>query len=255
MKQITWILGILLLVSGPALAQSAERADSNECAALLDQAKVLEKTHGGTPKIDRALAAYDRAFARCGAVQDPSPATAARVAAARGDVLFVYHQDRQGAIRVLENGLKAVTAALGEDAAERVALLDELSNIYGSNASTGLSESPGADRVRSREMAEEALRVRQAAYGARSLKAAEGWVLLAAEEGLYQPELAEKYARQALEIAREHGDGVNPQTFHALAMLAETLRSLGRLSEAEAVDEETGEVIRELEASGQSLDA
>jgi tetratricopeptide (TPR) repeat protein len=237
--QLKTLMSVMLFaMAGTTVAQTGPSA----CQTLLDSARALQTETVGTPRIEEALTSYERAFQVCETSQI-SPELAARVAVDRAKVLR-YRGDDRKALQVLQEGLATTTAALGENSPTRVELLENLAQILGSSAG---SETPGADEVRALEYAREALRVRRAAYGERSLETAAGLSYLAAGEVASEPEVAEKHAREALGIAREHDDGINEEAFDALLLLEEALRAQGENLEADAVREESSQVSALLE--------
>lgn len=239
-------LVILLLAAAPLAAQPAEPPGEPGCQQLLENARELEIEAGATPRMDDALAAYDRALAVCDE-QDLSPGSAAFVAGQRAKVLR-YRNDHDEALAVLEDALREVTAALGDDHPSRIALLDQVSDLFASGA---FSDAREARRVRALELEEEALRVRRAAYGERSREAARGLLRIAAIHLAYEPGVTEEYSRKAIEIARGHDDGVNPEVYEGQLMLEEALRRQGELVEAEEVQARAHRIVAQLEARGQ----
>jgi hypothetical protein len=248
MKNKTLILFALLVLASPMVGQTQSHSNAATCKALLNKARLLEKEHGGTPRIDEALSTYNHAFGVC-ADADLEPELAAQAATRHGNVLFVYQNDPASALSVLGSGLDRVTAELGQDHPARIPLLDQMADIY---AARSLRESTGSDLVRSLDLWEEALRVRRVAFGERSLEASHGLVMLAATYLPYLPELAEEYSREAVDSAREHQNGVNSQVYDALLMLEEALHKQGRLAAAAEAEEEAHNVYAQLEGAGRT---
>lgn len=256
-RRLSLLVALHLTVGPACLAQQTESTCEVLLGRVIAQEATLEPGCGLTPpsseekEKERSIeAAYERALWTC-ANSNLDPATRARVERRRAEFLLRYRQDDEGARRVLESALQDVTEKLGDDSPARVALLEDLADLYGSNGTNGRGGSPGADGVRAREMAREALRVRRTAFGERSLEAAQGLIFLAFGEIDSKLDLAERRAWEALEIARGHRGGVNQPALDALLVLAHVMKEQGRQAELEAVREASSTLSRRLVALGE----
>lgn len=217
----------LIGVAHQALEQAAAESHSNRDSA-------------------RAMQSFEIAFEQCGEPRNLPLDIGATVAAEYARFLRVFKKQPDKAVEVLEEALEWSAERGGLRHPSRIELLQGLADATHDRAvATKSDQAIGVASARGRELLEEALAVREEAFGAESMEAAEGHVRVAAALLDEQPILAEAHARRAIEIASAAGS--HPPLAEALGMLDVALRRQGRVEEANEVTERLAVVLHALD--------
>ncbi|HEX2251735.1 MAG TPA: hypothetical protein VHQ65_00535 [Thermoanaerobaculia bacterium] len=219
------IAALTLFLTLPALAEQGPAA----CEDLLQKADRLRST-------DRALEAkslYERLLDTCADAELPDSLWA-EVATRRGEFTWFYGNDRRGASEIFEAHLETLTARTGADDAARLPLLEALAEVSSALALDSDNDRAASDLQRAFDLYAEALRVRELAYGERSLEAADGLDRVAAVHLLENPAKSADLFRRSFEIRKEKLGLYHQEVLKSLPTLREALRMQGK--EAEAAD-------------------
>jgi tetratricopeptide (TPR) repeat protein len=224
---------------------------TSQCERLLTSARDHER-RGAVVEVTKDL--YRRAFSACTKAGPLPLKLDARLEGLRGSFVHIYENDPRRAVEIYETALERVGVEGGHHHPARIELLEGLARAHHATALRDDAEGALRDRLRSQLAYEDALRVRRAVFGEDSIEAARGLLLVAASRLPEQPELAESYARQALQITERVAGPIHPVAFESLVMLESSLREQGKSTDADTVREQVSEVLHELEERGIPLE-
>lgn len=250
-KPITII--VFLLVAAWTLPVSGGAAPSRaaRCEALIGVAhdaleQAASESHS-TADSARAMRSFEIAFEECGEPRTLPLDVGTEVAAEYARFLRVFQKQPDKAVEVLEEALEWSAERGGLRHPSRVELLQGLAEaVHDRGVAKKSDQGIGEASARGRELLEEALAVREEAFGVESMEAAEGHVRLAAALLDEHPMSAEAHARRAIEIASAAASH-SPRLAEALGMLDVALRRQGRVEEANEVTERLAAVLHALD--------
>lgn len=250
--------GLLAGVTAVMVATSALAAEeaSRElrCERLLEAADEATRESQSSTEIERGLTLYVEAFRACGDPRTLPLKVGVRVVLAQARILHTYENDPARAVEVYEEALRWTAEKGGLNHPSRIGLIEGLAEATHA-AAVSRDDPEGLERARRRavDLYEQALALREAAFGEESLEAAKGLLLLGSARLEAQPVLAEKDAKRALEIARARRGPFSAEEWLALGALKQALRRQGRTEEVAQIEERMSEVAARLEQRGEPL--
>lgn len=245
------IFALLVLLTVSARTVGAMDGNSGSCDGLLQAAEAAQKLGEG----EKAVELFEHAFRVCPKAESLPVEGGARLANLRGRFLFVERKDAAAAIEVYDEALAWTASKVGLNHPARIDLLEGLAFVIENQAvQEDVPEEAAAGLERARHLYHEALKIRESAYGARSLEAVEGWLLLSAAYLNDHPIIAEAHARRGYEIVEEVAGPYAPSVLDALSMMMAALEKQGKAREAAELRERYVTVETKLRQAGKTLD-
>lgn len=222
------ILGLLVLLTVNGRTVGAMDGNSRSCDGLLQAAEAAQKLGEG----EKAVELFEHAFRVCPKAESLPLEEGARLADLRGRFLFIERKDAAAAIEVYDDALAWTASKVGLNHPARIDLLEGLAFVVENQA---VQEDEPAEAAagleRARQLYSEALKIRESAYGARSLEAVEGWLLLSAAYLNDHPIIAEAHARRGYAIVEEVAGPYAPAALDALSTMMAALEKQGKAQE------------------------
>ncbi|HEX2252898.1 MAG TPA: hypothetical protein VHQ65_06505 [Thermoanaerobaculia bacterium] len=202
------------------------------CRAALDQAR--ESSSEARP-LAEVLARYEALEEHClrSAI---SPDLRLEALAESAEARWVYGKDFAGALEIYEKALAEAGAHLPGSDPVRIQLIEGLARALHSLWSQGRTEAPDANLPRIVALYQQAHELNVRRYGATSPEAARALLNLSNLELEERPDVAEAYARQALEARRQVCGLWGLDVSVALQYLADALGHQGKHHEQDEIE-------------------